>query len=81
MADQEIQQLIQRITEARDFAHDRARTDFAAMDDPDRSSEIHTLAQRGVINRAVAQVLNVVLGQDPDEGDDYTALYPPRQDS
>lgn len=77
MADQELQQLLDRITAARDFAHNRARKSFAAMDDPASTTPGLLLAQRAAINRAVAQVLNVVLGLHPNDGDDYTELYPP----
>lgn len=77
MADQDVQQILDRITAARDYAHSRARYHFAAMDDPAEAARTHLHADRGVINREVAKILNAALGLDPDDGDDYTELYQP----
>lgn len=78
MADPDVQQLIDRITAARDFAHDRARTLFAQVDNPDPDGMPPFIAStRGQTNRIVAQVLNVILSLDPNDGDDYTPPWPP----
>jgi hypothetical protein len=72
VTDPDVEELLRRVTDGRDFAQARARELFAEIDKPrDGSPSSVVLANSGATYRAIGRVLNVVLGLDPDEG------YPP----
>jgi hypothetical protein len=70
MSEQELEALIQRITEARDYAHGQARQYFEKADRAKESGD-DSLAWnlRGSTERSIGRALNVILGRDPMEGD------------